>query len=102
MKAIAAAIIFTLLPLVGFASDQSVQFPDRYGNLVETRDRRGGETVVRDGYGDITRTERNKGQGRKTIRDKQGESFPFETISLMKTRTENIIKIPFIGPKART
>ncbi len=71
MKVIVAAIILTLLPVVSFASDRSVQVRDRYGNLVETRERHGDETTVRDRYGNITRTERYEGR-QKIIRDRNG------------------------------
>ena len=54
MTIIAAAIICTLRPVVGFASDLNAQ--DRYGNLIKTRERHGDETTVRDRYGSITRT----------------------------------------------
>jgi hypothetical protein len=72
MKVIAAAIIFTLIPVATFASDRSAQVRDRYGNPVETKEKHWEETTVRDRYGNITRTERHAGQGRKTIRGKQG------------------------------
>jgi hypothetical protein len=57
MKVIVAAIIFTLLSVVSFASDRSSQVRDRYGNLVETKERRGNETTVRDRYGNMDGTE---------------------------------------------
>lgn len=57
MKVIVAAIIFTLLSVVSFASDRSSQVWDRYGNLVETKERRGNETTVRDRYGNMDGTE---------------------------------------------
>ncbi|MHB8205114.1 MAG: hypothetical protein ACYDHG_15595 [Desulfomonilaceae bacterium] len=60
MKVIAAAIILTLLPVLGFTSDSSSQVRDRYGNLVETKDRHGDETSVRDYYGNITRNNSRK------------------------------------------
>jgi hypothetical protein len=71
MKVVVAAIIFTLLPLVSLASDQNVQFRDRYGNLVETREKRGDDTTVRDRYGNITRTEQREGR-QKIIRNRNG------------------------------
>jgi hypothetical protein len=57
MKVIAAAIISTLLPTVSIASDRNTEVRDRYGNLVETKERHAGETTVRDRYGNIIGTE---------------------------------------------
>ena len=72
MKAAVVGIILILLPLVSSASDRSVTVRDRYGNIVETKDRYGDETVVRDGSGNITRTEHYDSQGHKSIRDRAG------------------------------
>ena len=69
MKVIAAAIIFTLLSVVSFASDGITQVRDRCGNLFETKERQGVETTVRVHYGNITRTERYEGRGLRTIRE---------------------------------
>ena len=71
MKVIATANIFTLLALVSFPSDRSIQVRDQYGNVVETKEKQWDETTFSDRYGNITRTERYAGQGRKTIRGKQ-------------------------------
>lgn len=62
MKVIAAGIILTLLPLVSFAADRDTQVRDRYGNLVETKERHGDDTTVRGRYGNITRTEQREGR----------------------------------------
>ncbi len=54
MKVIVAAIIFTLLSVVSFASDSSSQIRGQYGNLVETKERHGdGATrgTIADGKG---------------------------------------------------
>jgi hypothetical protein len=72
MKIIATTIVFTLLQVASFASDRSTHVRDRYGNLVETKEKHGDETTVRDRYGNISRTERHEGQGLATIRDRQG------------------------------
>lgn len=72
MKVTVAAVILALLPIVSLSSDRGVTVRDRYGNLVETKEIRGGETTVRDRGGNLSRTERYDGQGRKTIRDRQG------------------------------
>jgi YD repeat-containing protein len=72
MSIIAVAIIFTLIPVAPFASGRSAQVRDRYCNPVETKEKQGNETTVRDRDGNITRTERFEDQGRKSIRDKQG------------------------------
>lgn len=71
MKVIVVAIIFGLLPLVSFSSDRDTQVRDRYGNLVETKERRGNETTVRDRYGNINRTEQHEGR-QNIIRDRNG------------------------------
>ncbi|MCX5871930.1 MAG: hypothetical protein NTY51_01675 [Deltaproteobacteria bacterium] len=71
MKVIVAAIIFTLLPVVSLSNDRSTTVRDRYGNIVETRERHGDETTVRDRYGNITRTEQREGR-QKIIRDRNG------------------------------
>jgi hypothetical protein len=66
-------IILALLPVVSSASDPSVIIVrDRYGNIVETKERYGDDTTVRDRYGNIIRTEEYDGQGQKTIRDRAG------------------------------
>ena len=71
MKVIVAAIIFTLLSVVSFASDRSSQVWDRYGNLVETKERHGDDTTVRNRYGNHTRTEQSEGR-QKIIRVRNG------------------------------
>ncbi len=71
MKIIVAIIILTLLPIVILASDRNSTVRDKYGNIVETKDRNRDETTVRDRYGDITRTERYEGR-QKIIRDRNG------------------------------
>ena len=45
MKIIVAAITFTLLSVVSFASDRDTQVRDRCGNLVETKDRHGDDNT---------------------------------------------------------
>ena len=71
MKVIVPAIICTLLPIVSLSADRSVTVRDRYGNIVETRDRFGNDTAVRDRDGNITRTEQLEGR-QKIIRDRNG------------------------------
>jgi hypothetical protein len=71
MKIIVAAIIFTSLSVVSFASDRSSQVRDRYGNLVETKEIHGDDTTVRDRYGNISRTEQREGP-QKVIRGRNG------------------------------
>ncbi len=80
MKVFVVALIFMLLPVVGLCSDRSVTVRDRYGNIVETKDRDGNDTVVRDRSGNITRTEEYDGQGRKTIRDRSGNIIGTEDV----------------------
>ena len=65
-------IILALLPVVSLASDRGVIVRDRYGNIVETKDRYGDDTTVRDRYGNIIRTEEYDRHGGKTIRDSDG------------------------------
>ena len=72
MKIIVSAIVFTLLTAFGFASDRSIAVQGHYGNLVETKDRHGADTTVRDRYEHIVGTRRclltkgicNEGYGR--------------------------------------
>jgi hypothetical protein len=79
MKVILAAIIFSLLPVVSFSSDRDTQVRDRYGNLVETKERQGDDTTVRDRYGNITRTEQREGR-QKIIRDRYGNIIGTEDV----------------------
>jgi len=79
MKIIAVAIIFTLLPLVSFSSDRSIEFRDRSGNLVDTKERHGDDTTVRDRYGNINRTEQREGR-QKVIRDRNGNIIGTEEV----------------------
>ena len=79
MKVIVVAIIFTLLPIVSFASDRSSQVRDRYGNLVETKERHGDDTTVRDRYGNISRTEQREGR-QKVVRDRNGNIIGTEDV----------------------
>ncbi len=72
VKVILIGIILALLPVVSSASYRSVTVRDRYGNIVETKDRYGDDTTVRDRSGNITRTEEYDRQGGKTIRDREG------------------------------
>jgi hypothetical protein len=72
VKIVIICIIFTLLSVVSSASDRSVIVRDRYGNIVETKDRHGDDTTVRDRYGNIIRTEEYNRYGGKTIRDCDG------------------------------
>jgi hypothetical protein len=72
MKIIVACIIVALATVVSMASDRGVIVRDRYGNIVETKDRQGDDTTVRDRYGNITRTEEYDRYGGKTIRDRYG------------------------------
>ncbi len=65
MKIIVSCIIVALATVVSVASDRNVTVRDRYGNIVETKDRYGDDTTVRDRYGNITRTEEYDGQGQK-------------------------------------
>jgi hypothetical protein len=46
MKVLIGAVIFMLLPVVGLSFDRSVTVRDRYGNIVETKDRHGNDTTV--------------------------------------------------------
>jgi hypothetical protein len=73
MKTIVPAIIFTLLPIISFSADndRSTTVRDRYGNIVETKDRHGNDTTVRDREGNITRTEQYEGR-QNIIRDRFG------------------------------
>jgi hypothetical protein len=82
MKVIATAIIFTLLPVVRFGSDRSTQVRDQYGNFIQTKELYWDETTVRDRDRNITRTERFEDQGRKSIRDKQGNLIGKEEADL--------------------
>lgn len=50
---------------------QQTVYRDRYGNVVETRDRQGNEYVYRDRYGNATGTGRYEG-GRRVYRDRYG------------------------------
>ena len=79
MKIVIAIIILTLLPIVILASDRSVTVRDKYGNIVETKDRYGDDTTVRDRYGNITRTERYEGR-QKIIRDRNGNIIGTEDV----------------------
>jgi hypothetical protein len=79
MKVIVAVIILTLLPIVILASDRSTTVRDKYGNIVETKDRYCDDTTVRDRYGNITRTEQYEGQ-QKIIRDSNGNIIGIEDI----------------------
>ena len=72
MKIIVTCIIVALTTAVSMASDRGVIVRDRYGNIVETKDRYGDDTTVRDRSGNIIRTEEYDGQGQKTIRDRAG------------------------------
>jgi DNA-binding protein len=65
-------VILALLPVVSSASDRSVIVRDRYGNIVETKDRYGDDTTVRDRSGNIIRTEEYDQFGGKSIRDREG------------------------------
>jgi hypothetical protein len=80
MKVLVVALIFMLLPAPGLSSDHDVTVRDRYGNIVENKERHGNDTTVRDRYGNITRTERYEGQGRKTIRDRYGNIIGTEDV----------------------
>ncbi len=80
MKVFIGLIIFMLLPVIGLSSDRSVTVRDRSGNIVETKDRHGNDTVVRVRSGNITRTEEYDGQGQKTIRDRSGNITGTEDI----------------------
>ncbi len=77
MKVIVAAIIFTLLPLLVYASDRNAHVRDRYGNLFETKERDRDQTTVRDRYGDIIRTEQYEGR-QIIIRDSNGNIIATE------------------------
>jgi len=79
LKIVIAIIILTLLPIVILASDRSVTVRDKYGNIVETKDRYGDDTTVRDRYGNITRTERYEGR-QKIIRDRNGNIIGTEDV----------------------
>ncbi len=79
MKLIAVAIIFSLLPVISFSSDRSTQVRDRYGNLVETKERHGDDTTVRDRYGNINRTEQREDRQR-VIRDRNGNIIGTEEV----------------------
>ncbi len=57
MKVIVAAIIFTLLSVVSFASDRSSQVWDRYGNHTRTEQSEGRQKIIRDRNGNIIGTE---------------------------------------------
>ena len=81
MKVFVVAIMFMLLPVVGLSSDRSVTVHDRYGNIVETKDRHGNDTTVRDRSGNIIRTEEYDGQGQKTIRDRSGNIIGTEDVA---------------------
>ncbi|MFA6223354.1 MAG: hypothetical protein WC647_13670 [Desulfomonilaceae bacterium] len=48
MKVIAAAIIFTLLPVVSLSADRSTTVRNPDGNLVETKDSYGNDTTGSD------------------------------------------------------
>jgi len=65
MKIVIIGIIFSLLPVVSTASDRSVTVRDRYGNIVETKDRYGDDTTVRDRSENIIRTEEYDRYGKK-------------------------------------
>lgn len=80
MKVLIGAIIFMLLPVVVLSSDRSVTVRDRYGNIVETKDRHGNDTTVRDRSGNIIRTEEYDTQGQKTIRDHSGNIIGTEDV----------------------
>ena len=80
MKVLIGAIIFMLLPVVGLSFDRSVTVRDRYGNIVETKNRHGNDTTVRDRSGNISRTEEYDGYGRKTIRDRSGNLIGTEDV----------------------
>jgi hypothetical protein len=57
MKVFVVALILMLLPVVVLSSDRSITVRDRYGNIVETKDRHGNDTTVRDRSGNIIGTE---------------------------------------------
>jgi hypothetical protein len=57
MRVFVVAIILVLLPVVVISSDRSITVRDRYGNIVETKDRHGNDTTVRDRSGNIIGTE---------------------------------------------
>jgi hypothetical protein len=80
MKLIAVAIIFSLLPVISFSSDRSTPVRDRYGNLVETKERHGDDTTVRDRYGYINRTEQCEGR-QKIVRDRIGNIIGTEEVN---------------------
>ena len=68
MKAIILIVVLAVaLPCFG----QQTVYRDRYGNVVETRERQGNEYTYRDRYGNTTGTERYEG-GRKVYRDRFG------------------------------
>lgn len=62
-------ILAVLIALPCYA--QQTVYRDRYGNVVETRQRQGNEYVYRDRYGNTAGTERYEG-GRKVYRDRFG------------------------------
>ena len=68
MKAIILIIILAVAPP---CFGQQTVYRDRYGNVVETRERQGNEYTYRDRYGNTTGTERYEG-GRKVYRDQYG------------------------------
>ena len=72
MKMIVVCVIVALATIASMASDRSVTVRDRYGNIVETKDKYRDDTTVRDRYGNIPRTEHYDGRGQKTIRDRYG------------------------------
>ena len=57
MKVFVVALILMLLPVVVLSSDRSITVRDRYGKIVETKDRHGNDTTVRDRSGNIIGTE---------------------------------------------
>ena len=74
------ALLVIAILLMGSAvvqADKVVR--DRYGNLVETREKHGDDTTVRDRYGNISRTEQR--HGRQTIiRDRNGNIIGTEDV----------------------